>query len=282
MMGLGVLEIQDLEGIVVLKQNMWQVPYIMRSTCSQTALTLMYLTVLVFHHEQVSHAIGTDSRIGNKFLNASVGFGGSCFQKDILNLCYVCETMGLTTVSDYWKTVVSMNDYQKQRFVERIVSSMFNTLKGKKIAVFGFAFKKDTGDTRETPAIDVCRGLIGEGAQLAIYDPKVTEDQMYKDLSLSKFEWDIPMSPANSCEHLRNVVTMDFNPYNTAKGAHAICIMTEWDEFKEFDYERLYDSMLKPAYLFDGRNLVDTNEMRKIGFIAFTIGKGLDPFMKTT
>lgn len=232
--------------------------------------------------QQVSHAIGTDSRIGNKFLNASVGFGGSCFQKDILNLCYVCETMGLTTVSDYWKTVVSMNDYQKQRFVERIVSSMFNTVKGKKIAIFGFAFKKDTGDTRETPAIDVCRGLIGEGAQLAIYDPKVTEDQMFKDLSLSKFEWDIPMSPAAACDQLRKEVTMDFDPYKTAKDAHAICIMTEWDEFKEFDYQRIYDSMVKPAYLFDGRNLLNTNEMRKIGFIVFSIGKGLDPFVKRT
>lgn len=240
----------------------------------------VYLTGDVSHYIQVSHAIGTDSRIGNNFLNASVGFGGSCFQKDILNLCYVCDTMGLTTVSDYWQSVVAMNDYQKQRFVERIVSSMFNTIKGKKIAVFGFAFKKDTGDTRETPAIDVCRGLIGEGAQLAIYDPKVTEEQMFKDLSLSKFEWDIPMSPAHSCDQLRKEVTMDFDPYNTAKGAHAICIMTEWDEFKEFDYKRIYDDMHKPAFLFDGRNLLNTAEMRKIGFIVFSIGKALDPFVK--
>lgn len=230
--------------------------------------------------QQVSHAIGTDSRVGPKFLSASVGFGGSCFQKDILNLCYVCESMGLTTVSEYWRSVVAMNDYQKQRFVERVVSSMFNTIKGKKIAIFGFAFKKDTGDTRETPAIDVCRGLIGEGAHLEIYDPKVSEDQIYKDLSLSKFEWDIPMSPTKANDKLHEVVSNTFDPYKAAENAHAICIMTEWDEFKEYDYKKIYDKMVKPAFLFDGRNLVDTQAMRDIGFIVFSIGKPLDPFVK--
>ncbi|GMH40128.1 hypothetical protein BSKO_08032 [Bryopsis sp. KO-2023] len=230
--------------------------------------------------QQVSHAIGTDSRVGPKFLNASVGFGGSCFQKDILNLCYVCESMGLTTVSEYWRSVVAMNDYQKQRFVERVVSSMFNTVKGKRVAVFGFAFKKDTGDTRETPAIDVCRGLIDEGANLAIYDPKVTESQMFKDLSLSKFEWDIPMSPTKANEKLQMSVTCTFDPYEAAKGAHAVCLMTEWDEFKTYDYKKIYDAMVKPAFLFDGRNLVNTEELREIGFVVFSIGKPLDPFVK--
>lgn len=230
--------------------------------------------------QQVSHAIGTDSRVGPKFLNASVGFGGSCFQKDILNLCYVCESMGLTTVSEYWRSVVSMNDYQKQRFVERVVGSMFNTVKGKRIAIFGFAFKKDTGDTRETPAIDVCRGLIGEGANLAIYDPKVTESQIFKDLSLSKFEWDIPMSPTKANEKLQMSVTNTFDPYEAAKGAHAVCLMTEWDEFKTYDYKKIYDAMVKPAFLFDGRNLVNTEELRDIGFVVFSIGKPLDPFVK--
>ena len=126
--------------------------------------------------QQVSKAIGTDSRIGAKFLNASVGFGGSCFQKDILNLVYICESVGLPEVARYWDSVVTMNDYQKQRFVMRIIGAMFNTIKMKKVAIYGFAFKKDTGDTRETPAIDVCRGLLADGANLCIYDPKVTEE----------------------------------------------------------------------------------------------------------
>eukprot|EP00877_Chromochloris_zofingiensis_P011538 jgi/Chrzof1/6638/Cz19g03190.t1 len=142
--------------------------------------------------QQVAYAIGMDSRIGPKFLNASVGFGGSCFQKDILNLCYVCESVGLKEVADYWYQVVSMNDYQKKRFVERVISAMFNTVARKRISIFGFAFKKDTGDTRETPAIDVCRGLIEDCAQVVVYDPKVQALQVYRDLSAPKFEWDRP------------------------------------------------------------------------------------------
>ncbi len=123
---------------------------------------------------QVAHAIGTDSRIGPKFLNASVGFGGSCFQKDILNLCYVCETLGLKEVADYWHSVVAMNDYQKNRFVERVISAMFNTVSQKKIGILGFAFKKDTTDTRETPAIDVCKGLMRDGAKVSHADTHVS------------------------------------------------------------------------------------------------------------
>lgn len=230
--------------------------------------------------QQVAHAVGTDSRIGPRFLNASVGFGGSCFQKDILNLCYVCETLGLSKVAEYWHSVISMNDYQKQRFVETIVSSMFNTVVGKKIAILGFAFKKDTGDTRETPAIDVCHGLIKEGANLVIYDPKVTEEQVFQDLSMSKFEWDIPMSPTKANEKLKQNVSMHFDPYKAMEGAHALCVMTEWDEFKLYEYQKVYESMVKPAYVFDGRNILDHEELRKIGFIVYAIGKPLDPFMK--
>merc|ERR1711998_360238 len=124
--------------------------------------------------DEVAHSIGVDSRIGPKFLKASVGFGGSCFQKDILNLVYLCRSFGLPEVADYWNQVIIMNDYQKKRFASLMVSSMFNTVSGKKIAILGFAFKKDTGDTRETPAIDVCNKLLAEKAKLAIYDPKVS------------------------------------------------------------------------------------------------------------
>lgn len=229
---------------------------------------------------QVAHAVGTDSRIGPKFLNSSVGFGGSCFQKDILNLVYICECNGLPEVANYWKQVIKVNDYQKSRFVNRIVSSMFNTVAGKKIAVLGFAFKKDTGDTRETPAIDVCKGLIGDNAHLSIYDPQVSEDQIKKDLSMNKFDWDHPvhLQPVGpmSVKQL-NVVS---DPYEAAKDAHGLCLLTEWDEFKKLDYKKLFEGMQKPAFVFDGRNVVDVAKLREIGFIVYSIGKPLDPWLK--
>lgn len=228
--------------------------------------------------QQVSYAIGTDSRIGPKFLNASVGFGGSCFQKDILNLVYICEAVGLKQVADYWHSVVAINDYQKQRFVERIIDAMFNTISGKQIAIMGFAFKKDTGDTRETPAIDVCKGLVADGADLAIYDPKVTEDQIMKDLACPKFEWDHPNGMFKE-KVASETVTVFEDPYKACKGAHALCVLTEWEEFKNFDFERIYDSMMKPAFCFDGRNILDHDHLRSIGFIVYALGKPLDGFL---
>jgi UDPglucose 6-dehydrogenase len=213
---------------------------------------------------QVAHALGTDSRIGPKFLNASVGFGGSCFQKDILNLTYICECHGLKEVADYWYSVVGMNDYQKSRFVKRVVSAMFNTIRNKKIAMLGFAFKKDTGDTRETPAIDVGKGLIEDGAELAIYDPKVSDEQIAMDM-----------------EGMNDNITC----YKTAKealqDAHAVTIMTEWDEFKTYDWQEIYGVMQKPAFVFDGRNILDHDHLKEIGFIVYALGKPIDPFLKS-
>ncbi|KXZ53779.1 hypothetical protein GPECTOR_6g697 [Gonium pectorale] len=229
--------------------------------------------------QQVAHAIGTDSRIGPKFLNASVGFGGSCFQKDILNLCYVCESVGLKEVAEYWFQVVSMNDFQKQRFVERVISAMFNTVSRKKIAVYGFAFKKDTGDTRETPAIDVCKGLIRDGAKCSIYDPEVTPEQIFRDLSAPKFEWDRP-NYNRSASHMLENVQVASDAVAAAEGAHAICVLTEWDAFKTYDYQALYDKMVKPAFIFDGRNILDHTKLREIGFIVYALGKPLDPFLQ--
>ncbi|MED6157298.1 UDP-glucose 6-dehydrogenase 1 [Stylosanthes scabra] len=228
----------------------------------------------------VSHSIGTDSRIGPKFLNASVGFGGSCFQKDILNLVYICECNGLPEVANYWKQVVKVNDYQKSRFVNRVVSSMFNTVSSKKIAILGFAFKKDTGDTREAPAIDVCKGLLGDKARLSIYDPQVTEDQILKDLSMKKFDKDHPshLQPASPTSIKQVSIVSD--AYQAVKDSHGICILTEWDEFKKLDYQKVFDSMQKPAFIFDGRNIVDAHQLRKIGFIVYCIGKPLDPWLK--
>ncbi|GFH25056.1 UDP-glucose 6-dehydrogenase, partial [Haematococcus lacustris] len=229
--------------------------------------------------DRVAHAIGTDSRIGPKFLNASVGFGGSCFQKDILNLCYVCETLNLKEVADYWAAVVTMNDYQKQRFVERVLGAMFNTVANKKIAVMGFAFKKDTGDTRETPAIDVCKGLIRDGAKVSIFDPQVTSDQVFRDLSTSKFEWDRPDYSRSHTRILDNVKVCS-SPTEAMEGSHAICVLTEWDEFKTYDYQAVYDKMCKPAFVFDGRNILDHDKLREIGFIVYALGKPLDPFLQ--
>ncbi|MGF1530894.1 MAG: UDP-glucose 6-dehydrogenase [Puniceicoccaceae bacterium] len=208
--------------------------------------------------DEVAHAIGTDSRIGPKFLRSSVGFGGSCFQKDLLNLVYLCEYFGLPEVAEYWRQVVKMNDYQKKRFTGRIMSTMFNTVSSKKIAIFGFAFKKDTNDTRETPAIYICSDLLEERAQLSIYDPKVEKEQIWVDLDIT------PES---------NKVDICEDPYAAAAGADAIAILTEWDEFTELDYQRIFDSMRKPASIFDGRNILDLEKMRAIGFKAFGIGK---------
>jgi len=206
---------------------------------------------------EVAHAIGVDSRIGSKFLKSSVGFGGSCFQKDILNLVYLCRSFGLPEVADYWHQVIVMNDWQKKRFATNMVSKMFNTVSGKKIAILGFAFKKDTGDTRETPAIDVCKSLIAEKANIAIYDPKVSREQIYSDLGKESMD----------------TVEIDPDAYIACAGAHAIAILTEWDEFKTLDFQRIYDSMQKPAFIFDGRSLIDIPALEKIGFDCWAVGR---------
>ncbi|XP_028753786.1 UDP-glucose 6-dehydrogenase 1-like [Neltuma alba] len=230
---------------------------------------------------EVSHALSKNSKIGSRFLNASVGFGGSCFQKDILNLVYIAESNGLAEVASYWKQVIQMNDYQKDRFVKRVVSSMFNTISGKKIAVLGFAFKKDTSDTRKTPAIDVCKGLMGDDACLSIYDPKVSEDQILRDLAMDSVEWDHPVhlqrkiSP-NTMKQVRIVK----DAYEATKDAHGICVLTEWDEFKTLDYQRIFDNMQKPAFVFDGRSILNAGKLREIGFIVYSIGKPLDPWLR--
>ena len=209
--------------------------------------------------EEVAYAIGTDSRIGPKFLRASVGFGGSCFQKDILNLVYLCEHFGLPEAAAYWNSVIEMNDYQKRRFSQRVIAKMFNTVSDKKIAVLGFAFKKDTNDTRESAAIYVCKDLLEEQANISIYDPEVSEVQIRRDLQL----------PEND-----TLLTVCKDPYTATKDAHAVLILTEWDEFKELDFKKIYDQMNLPAFLFDGRNIIDGKVLRKIGFEAYDIGCG--------
>jgi len=208
--------------------------------------------------DEVGRAIGLDSRIGPKFLKASVGFGGSCFQKDILNLSYLCQHFGLPEVASYWESVVKINDWQKSRFSGRIVRDLFNTVSGKHIAILGFAFKKDTNDTRETAAIAVCRDLLAEGARVVVYDPQVPESQIRSDVLGSQENPNLVISKS---------------ALEACKEAHGVAVLTEWDEFKDLDYQKIYDGMLKPAFLFDGRNILPHAKLKQIGFRLFAIGK---------
>jgi len=212
---------------------------------------------------EVSKAIGMDSRIGPKFLKSSVGFGGSCFQKDILNLVYIAKSYGLHEVADYWEQVIIMNDHQKSRFAKNIVTTLYNTVADKKIAFLGWAFKKDTNDTRESAAIYVANDLLFEQAKLAVYDPKVSEAQMLADLDY--------LQTRTSDENKKFVKAMN-DPYEACEGAHAIAVLTEWDEFKAYDWQKIYDNMNKPAFIFDGRNLLDKEALTKIGFKYQAIG----------
>ena len=212
---------------------------------------------------EVSKAIGMDSRIGPKFLKASVGFGGSCFQKDILNLVYISKSFGLNEVADYWEQVIIMNDHQKRRFSKNIVTTLYNTVADKKIAFLGWAFKKDTNDTRESAAIYVADDLLNERAKIAVYDPKVSEYQILKDLNYLE---------TRSEKQNEGSITVFEDVYKTCEGAHAIAILTEWDEFNSYDWERIYKNMKKPAFIFDGRNLLSKEKMTQIGFNFQTIG----------
>jgi UDPglucose 6-dehydrogenase len=216
--------------------------------------------------DEVSRAIGTDSRLGPKFLKASVGFGGSCFQKDILNLVYLAKSLNLPEVAAYWESVVTLNEYQRRRFTEKMIRSMFDTVGGKTIAIFGFAFKKDTGDTRESSSIAVCAKLLEEGAMLNIYDPKVTAAMIKMELEYTITD-----------ERTRKLIATNIRRVDSAleatKDAHAIAIMTEWDEFATMDYAPHYAQMMKPAFFFDGRLIVDRTKLQALGFEVFTIGK---------
>ncbi len=205
--------------------------------------------------EEVARAVGLDSRIGPKFLRAGVGFGGSCFRKDILNLVYLCEHFQLNEVARFWEQVIAINDYQVDRFIRRVLRSQFTTLVGKKVAVFGFAFKPDTGDTRDSPAIPICRRLLEERAELAITDPH----------ALANARRDLEGQDGN----------LEFveDPYEAAKGAHVLLLLTEWKQYRDLDFQKIYDSMEKPASVFDGRNLFDHQALFEIGFNVHPLGK---------
>ncbi len=204
---------------------------------------------------EVARAVGMDHRLGDKFLNASIGFGGSCFKKDILNLVYLCRQYGLSEVADYWEGVIRINDYQKERFILNMLGAMFNTLAGKRVCLFGFAFKADTGDTRESPAISVSRRLVEERAELVITDPRALPNAE-RDLA------DIGES-----------VSFVEDPCEAAAGCDAIAVMTEWDIYASLEYKKIYETMRKPAFIFDGRNILDHESLFRIGFNVFPVGK---------
>jgi UDPglucose 6-dehydrogenase len=205
--------------------------------------------------QEVARAVGMDSRVGSRFLNASVGFGGSCFKKDILNLVYICESYGLQEVARYWESVLAMNEFQETRFVRTMIREMFNTIVGKRIALFGFAFKADTSDTRESPSIYVARKLLEERACVAVTDPKALDNARI-DLA----------------GHAENLDFIE-DPYEAAKGAHAVAIMTEWAMYRSLDWEKIYRSMEKPAFLFDGRNILEHEQLYKLGFNVYPLGR---------
>ncbi len=208
---------------------------------------------------EISFAVGSDRRIGSRFLNASIGFGGSCFKKDILNLVYISRSYGLNEVADYWEAVVRMNEYQQERFVQAIIREMFHTVVGKKIVLLGFAFKADTGDTRESPGIHVARKLLEERASLVISDPQALENAR-RDLS------GIVGTTAGTVEY-------EPDPYRAAAGAQGLAVITEWPAYRELDFERIFASMGKPAFVFDGRNILDHRRLFEIGFNVYPLGK---------
>lgn len=214
--------------------------------------------------DEVSRAIGYDSRIGSKFLKASVGFGGSCFQKDILNLVYIARSYNLTAVADYWEQVIILNDHQKARFAEKIIQTMYNTVNGKQITFLGWAFKKDTNDTRESAAIYVADHLLKEEAHVTVYDPKVSAEQIYKDLDYLG---------TRSSEDNRRLVTVINDPYKALESAHAVAVLTEWDEFKSYDWVKIKEQMMKPAFVFDGRKILNRQQLNELGFDYYAIGE---------
>tara|TARA_Y100001954_G_scaffold150560_1_gene160033 strand:+ start:898 stop:2298 length:1401 start_codon:yes stop_codon:yes gene_type:complete len=214
--------------------------------------------------DEVAKAIGMDSRIGSKFLKSSVGFGGSCFQKDILNLVYISKSLGLNKVADYWNQVIILNNHQRERFAKNILTSLYNTVAGKKICFLGWSFKKNTNDTRESAAIYVADLLLEEKAYISVFDPKVSSNQIYSDLNY--------LQTRNENIN-RDLLKVNDCPYIASDNSHAIAILTEWDEFKDYDWKKIYDNMKKPAFVFDGRNILEKQKLEKIGFIYKGIGK---------
>lgn len=217
---------------------------------------------------EVGRAIGTDSRIGSKFLQAGPGFGGSCFQKDILNLVYLCGHYGLHEVAAYWRGVVELNTWQQQRIARLVVNRLFGTVTAKRIAILGFAFKADTNDTREAPAIRICRDLLEEGAQLAIYDPKVSAEQIASDLGSMPKKKSLASSDLSGDGSWLSCISVA----EAVKHADAVLILTEWHEFRSLPWTDIAESMRQPAWLFDARAVANADAARAAGLQVWRVG----------
>ena len=218
--------------------------------------------------KKVSLAIGADRRIGQYFLNSGPGFGGSCFKKDILNLVYICNHYGLPEVAKYWQKVIDINTWQQKRISKIIVDKLFGTISGKKIAIFGFSFKSNTNDTRESPAISICKDLIEEGGEIYIYDPKVSKSQIEKEIGFSDSE----SNEINTNGFWHFSKTID----ETIKNADAIILLTEWEEFIFLDYTKIFNLMRSPSWIFDTRGILDKEKITSYGFKFWRIGLGLN------
>ena len=215
--------------------------------------------------DEVSQAIGMDHRIGPHFLKASVGFGGSCFQKDILNLVYLCKHYGLDEVAEYWHQVVKINDYQKKRFAQKIIDSLNGDVKGKKITLLGWAFKKNTNDSRESAAIYIADILISEGAELHVFDPMVKKERIHQDLTLL---WEARNLSKKEVKSKLKHCFVHSNNCQALENTFATAILTEWDEFKFYDWEAITKKTIQPAKIFDGRNIIQKNDLLNQYFIG--------------
>ena len=207
--------------------------------------------------KEVVLAIGADSRIGNKFLNPGPGFGGSCFKKDILNLVYLCKYYGLSEVSEYWEQVVKINSWQQERISSIVIKSLFGTLANKRLAIFGFSFKANTNDTRESPSISIAKNLLKEGVELNFYDPRVKKEQILREFVGEEYKEKVFVCESEIC---------------AAKATDAVIVLTEWDQFRFLEWEKIYQIMRKPAWVFDSRIFLDRDKLEDIGFNTWTTG----------
>ena len=207
--------------------------------------------------KEVVLAIGADSRIGNKFLNPGPGFGGSCFKKDILNLVYLCKYYGLSEVSEYWEQVVKINYWQQERISSIVIKSLFGTLANKRLAIFGFSFKANTNDTRESPSISIAKNLLKEGVELNFYDPRVKKEQILREFVGEEYKEKVFVCESEIC---------------AAKATDAVIVLTEWDQFRFLEWKKIYKIMRKPAWVFDSRIFLDRDKLEDIGFNTWTTG----------
>ncbi len=216
---------------------------------------------------EVSKAIGMDSRIGKYFLEAGPGFGGSCFKKDILNLIYICNHYGINEVASYWEKVIEINNWQQKRITKTILEKLYGNVAGKKITIFGFSFKANTNDTRESPAIKICKDLLEEGSFLSIFDPKVNPSQIAIDLGTDQTNeinfknYESGWAFAESLE-------------DSVNNSDAIVILSGWNEFIDVNYDNLIKKMRKPSWIFDTRNILNINDAKKSGFNIWSLGNG--------